>query len=156
MKRPRGLRQRGVVLLSVMVFILVTTLAASAMVVRYDTERRREKEVDLLFAGSQFRKAVASYYNTLPPGGARSLPPSLEALLNDQRFPVPVQHLRRIYKDPMTGQGDWELARGPGGILGVRSRSDLRPLKQSGFSKPFEQFAGTERYSDWAFVIQFP
>lgn len=148
--------QSGVVLLTVLVFILLTTLAASAMVVRYDTERRREKEAELLFAGAQFRKAIASYYSSVPPGGARSLPPSLQALLNDQRFPTPMQHLRRLYKDPMTGQADWDVVLGPGGVLAVRSRSGLEPLKQSGFQKPFESFEGKQRYSEWLFGISYP
>jgi len=149
-------REKGVVLLTVLVFILVSTLAASAMVVRYDTERRREKEAELLFAGSQIRKAIASYYNTIPPGGARSLPPSLEVLVNDQRFPTPAHHLRRLYKDPMTGQADWELIPGPGGIAGVRSRAEGEPLKQHGFAKPFEAFEGKSRYADWTFAVAYP
>lgn len=148
--------QRGVVLLTVLVFILVTTLAASAMVVRFDTERRREKEVELLFAGAQIRKAIASYSSSIPPGGSRSLPPSLEVLLSDQRFPTPVHHLRRIYPDPMTGQPDWVVIDGPGGIRGVRSRSDAEPLKRTGFPKPFEVFEGSTRYSEWHFVVPFP
>lgn len=156
MTRPLVHQQRGVVLLTALVFILVTTLAASTMVVRFDTERRREKEAELLFAGAQIRKAIASYYGSVPPGGARSLPASLDVLLNDQRFPTPVQHLRRIYKDPMTGQADWEPIPGPGGMLGVRSRSDVLPLKQHGFPKPFEAFEGAAAYSQWRFVVVYP
>ena len=156
MRRKRASRQHGVVLLTVLVFILVTTLAASALVVRYDTERRREREEELLFAGAQLQKAIASYYHSVPPGGARSLPPSLEALLSDNRFPTPMQHLRRMYKDPMTGQADWEPVRGPGGIMGVKSRSQGEPLKQQGFPKPFEAFAGSRSFSGWAFVIRHP
>jgi type II secretory pathway pseudopilin PulG len=143
-------------LLTVLVFILVSTLAASAMVVRYDTERRREKEAELLFAGAQIRKAIASYYSSIPPGGARSLPASLDVLVNDQRFPTSMQHLRRIYKDPFTGQANWEPIPGAGGIIGVRSRSEMEPLKQSGFPKPFEIFEGKKRYSEWEFVIRNP
>jgi type II secretory pathway pseudopilin PulG len=156
MINPRSHRQRGVVLLTVLVFILVSTLAASTMVVRYDTERRREREAELLFAGAQIRKAIASYYNSIPPGGARSLPPSLDVLLNDPRFLTPMRHLRRLYKDPMTGQADWEPVTGPGGIVGVRSRSEATPIKQHGFQKPFEAFDGKQRYADWVFGISYP
>jgi len=135
---------------------MITTLAASAMVVRYDTDRRREKEAELLFAGAQIRKAIASYYATVPPGGARSLPPSLDALVNDQRFPTPIHHLRRIYKDPMTGRADWGLVSAAGGVMGVHSQSDQLPLKQHDFGKTFEAFEGAQHYSDWAFVVRFP
>ena len=137
-----------------LVFILVTTLAASSLVVSYTTQSRRDKEEQLLFAGAQLRRAIASYYNTVPPGGARSLPPSLEALLDDQRFPTAIQHLRRIYLDPMTGQADWDLIRESGGIVGVASRSAQSPIKKQGFPKGFEYFENKERYSDWVFSIR--
>lgn len=140
-------------MLTVLVFILVMTLVASGLVVSYDTQRRREKEEELLFVGSQYRKAIASYYNTIPPGGARSLPQSLDALLSDDRFPTPVHHLRRMYPDPMTGQSNWETVSGGGGISGVRSRSSSLPLKQSGFAPGFEALEGKQRYSEWVFAI---
>lgn len=156
MTRSSPHRQVGVVLLTVLVFIVVTTLAASAMVVRLDTERRRDQEAELLFAGAQIRKAIASYYSSIPPGGSRSLPPSLEALLTDQRFPTPMHHLRRMYPDPITGRPDWVVVEASGGIRGVRSRSELEPLKRHGFPKPFEIFEGSTRYSDWHFVVPYP
>jgi type II secretory pathway pseudopilin PulG len=145
--------QEGLILLTVLLFILVTTLAASSLVVVYATQMQREKEEQLLFAGAQFRRAIASYYNTIPPGGARTLPPSLEALLNDNRFPRPIQHLRRIYPDPMTGQPDWQLIRESGGIVGVRSQSAKRPMRVKGFGKDFEHLEDKGLYSDWTFSI---
>ena len=146
--------QHGVVLLIVLVFILVTTLGASSLVQIYQTQMQREREEQLLFVGDQFRKAIASYYNTIPPGGARGLPQSLEALLNDQRFPKPRQHLRRIYPDPMTGEADWQLIRESGGIVGVKSQSSHTVLKKRGFSSDYQQFEDKELYSDWSFSIR--
>jgi type II secretory pathway pseudopilin PulG len=147
-------RERGMVLLAVLVFILVTSMAASNLVVVYKTQMQREKEEQLLFAGSQLRRAIASYYNTIPPGGAHSLPQSLEALVSDQRFPKPIQHLRRIYADPMTGQADWILIRENGGIVGVASSSSRSTLKKKGFGKSLEYLEGKELYSDWMFDIR--
>jgi|SRR6185369_213018 len=146
-------REHGLVLLAILVFILTTTLAASSLVVSYKTQLQREKEDQLLFVGTQFRKAIASYYNTIPPGGARALPQSLEALLNDHRFPTPIQHLRRIYADPMTGQPDWELVHDNAGIVGVKSRSIHKTIKKKGFAKGFEYLEGKELYSDWVFSV---
>lgn len=146
--------ERGVVLLVVLLFILVSTLASSSLVVLYKTQMQREKEEQLLFVGAQFRRAIASYYNTIPPGGARALPPSLEALLNDNRFPKPVQHLRRLYADPMTGQLNWEVVRESGAIVGIRSQSTLPTIKKRGFSQGYEYLEGKEAYSDWVFSIR--
>jgi type II secretory pathway pseudopilin PulG len=150
----RRQKQHGLVLLTALVFILVTTLAASTLVVSYTTQLQREKEEQLLFVGTQFRRAIASYYNTIPPSGARALPPSLEALINDQRFPTPIHHLRRIYVDPMTAQADWTLIRDSGGIVGVASRSERSPVKRKGFAKGNESFEDTEKYSDWLFAVR--
>jgi type II secretory pathway pseudopilin PulG len=123
-------------------------------VVSYTTQLQREKEEQLLFAGAQFRRAIASYYNTIPPGGARALPSSLEALLSDQRFPTPIHHLRRIYVDPMTAQADWTLIQEAGGIVGVASRSERSPLKKKGFARGDESFEDKEKYSEWVFAVR--
>ena len=146
--------QQGLVLLTVLVFILVSTLASSSLVVVYKTQMQREKEDQLLFAGFQFRRAIGSYYNTVPPGGARALPQSLEVLLNDHRFPTPIQHLRRIYADPFTGQADWHLIRESGGIVGVRSQSSQPVLKKRGFGQGNAHLEDKELYSDWTFSIR--
>lgn len=151
---PHTRGERGVILLTMLVFILVTTLAASSLMVSHTTQLQREKEEQLLFAGAQFRRAITSYYNNVPPGGARTLPPSLEALLEDHRFPTPVQHLRRIYPDPMTSQADWDLIREDGGVVGVRSRSTREPLKKGGFGPGNEQLENKSRYADWTFAMR--
>ncbi len=152
-RRIQRRHSSGIVLLAVLVFVLVTTLAASSLVVSYQQAARREKEEQLLFAGDQFRKAILSYYNTIPPGGARSLPPSLDALLDDQRFATPRHHLRRIYIDPITGTAEWEGVTSGNGIVGVHSRSPLEPLKKAGFPVAYVRFENAQAYSDWVFGI---
>jgi type II secretory pathway pseudopilin PulG len=147
-------RQAGALLLAMLLFILVSSLAASSLFVSQGTQARREKEEQLLFVGDQFRKALVSYYNTVPPGGGRSLPRSLDDLLADHRFPTPVQHLRRLYLDPMTGKADWRLVVENGQVLGVASASTLAPIKTSGFARPYEGFGGARTYSDWVFRVQ--
>lgn len=137
-----------------MAFLFIITLGASSLVVSYQQAARREKEEQLLFAGDQIRRAILDYYSSVPPGGSRSLPPSLEALLVDQRFVVPRQHIRRLYADPVTGHPDWEPVLNSSGIIGVRSRSQQRPLKVSGFPSGYQQFESASSYSDWIFSIR--
>jgi type II secretory pathway pseudopilin PulG len=148
-----GNQCRGVVLLGVLAFIFMTSLAASALVNSFQQAAKRENEEQLLFAGDQFRKAIVSYYNTVPPGGARSLPPSLDALLQDNRLASPRQHLRRMYPDPMTGTNDWELITVQGRVAGVRSRSVGQPLKKAGFPKMYQAFEAAQTYADWQFAV---
>lgn len=146
--------QHGAVLLIVMLFVLVSTLAASTLVQSYQTQTRREKEEQLLFVGDQYRRAIASYYGVIPPGGARAMPRSIDDLLDDRRFSMPIQHLRRAYPDPMTGKVDWAFVRDRGGIAGVRSSSTQEPLKKSGFPDRYKHFEGRGSYADWSFVVQ--
>jgi type II secretory pathway pseudopilin PulG len=151
---PIPIRERGLVLLTVLVFVLVSTLAASSLVVVYTTQMAREREEQLLFAGGEFRRAIASYYNTLPPGGVRALPQSLEVLLDDERFVKPVHHLRRLYTDPFTGKADWQVIRNAQGIVGVSSKSSDPTIKKKGFGKGNEALEDQPLRSEWIFAIK--
>ncbi len=153
-RQPEMHRQQGAVLLIVLLFVLLTTLGASSMVQMHQTQTRREKEEQLLFVGDQYRRAIASYYGVTPPGGARSLPRSIDDLLNDRRFPTPIQHLRRAYPDPMTGQVVWAFVRTGGGISGVYSLSTQTPIKRSGFPEMYRRFEAGASYADWVFALQ--
>lgn len=146
--------QSGVVLLAILLFVLLTTLVAGTMVQMVQTQMQREKEEELLFIGDQYRRAIASYYNTMAPGSVRTLPANLDALLSDERFATPKQHLRRIYVDPMTGTTEWGFVTDRGGIAGVFSRSEKAPFKTSGFLPPYRDFEGKTSYSDWKFVVK--
>ncbi len=141
-------------MLAILLFVLISTLAAGSMVQSYQTQTRREKEEQLLFVGDQYRRAITSYYNTFPPGSIRALPTSLESLLSDTRFPEPITHLRKLYPDPMTGQADWLLVMEQGGIAGIRSTSTLSPFKVRDFTEPYKDFEGKASYEDWVFTVR--
>lgn len=80
-----------------------------------------DNAVQRAWAGAQFIRAVGSYYHAVP--DARAYPPSLDALLEDRRFAVPRRHLREVYRDPGSGQGEWTvISAAGGGIKGVQSR----------------------------------
>lgn len=129
--------------------VLGTGMAALGTV--WTTAVQREKEAELLFIGAQFSRALESYHR-LSPGPERSYPQTLEALVLDPRFPMPVRHLRRIYADPMTGVPEWGLIRdAQGGIIGVHSLSEGTPYKQAGLAPGQEGFAEAASYRDWVF-----
>lgn len=119
------------------------------------TQSQRSREAELLFAGDQFRHAIKSYYSTMPSGMGQTLPRTLDDLLQDPRFSMPVRHLRRMYVDPMTGQADWVLVQNKGGIIGVHSRSSANSLKKKDFPLQYAEFQDKGTYADWVFVISF-
>ena len=148
--------ERGFTYIGLLAAVAIAGVALAATGVLWQTEAKREKERELLFVGNQFRRAIEQYHSRTP-GAVKAFPRTLEELLDDMRGPVPMHHLRRIYADPMTGHPDWESVGGAaGGIVGVRSRSQEKPLKQRGFRGRDATFTEKERYSEWAFVYSPP
>ena len=143
--------QAGFTYLGLLFAVALAGIALAGTGVLWHLESRREKEKELLFIGEQYRQAIGSYYDKSP-GGAKQYPERLDELLEDKRFPKPLRHLRRLYRDPMTADGEWALIRQQGRIVGVASRSAARPVKIAGFTIDQQDFEGTERYADWHFV----
>jgi type II secretory pathway pseudopilin PulG len=132
-----------------LVAILGLGLAGASQSWSIASQRARERE--LLWVGSQYARALKSYYEQSP--GLRQYPKRLEDLLEDGRFPVPRRHLRRLYPDPVTRSADWGLVKtGDGRIAGVHSRSEQEPWKRANFPRGWESFSGASKYSDWKFV----
>lgn len=139
-------------MLLALLFILAALGAGMAAVgTLWTTVAQREKEAELLFVGEQYRRAIESY-QLRGPGSEKPYPPTLEALLEDRRFPMPVRHLRRLYPDPMTGRPEWGLVRdAEGGIVGVHSLAEGVPMKTAGFSPDQEGFEAATSYREWVF-----
>ena len=148
--------QRGFTYLGILLAVAVLTAGLGAAATVFSQTAQRDKEAELLFVGDQYRQAIASYYERSP-GGAKRYPQKLEDLLEDRRWPVTVRHLRRLYKDPVTGQ-DMVPVEAPGGagIMGVASPSETEPLKSAHFRPRDEPFAKARKYSDWQFVYSPP
>jgi type II secretory pathway pseudopilin PulG len=147
-----GGRQRGFTYVAVL--ILVATLGAVGAAFGELTSHavQREKERDLLFVGNEYRKAIASYYRGTP-GAIKRYPQSLDDLLEDRRYPTPVRHLRRHYRDPLTGGPEWGLLRAPeGGIRGIHSLSQEPPVKSGGFAYRDRALEGAATYAQWHFA----
>lgn len=151
--RRRGRRQGGFSLLGLLFLVAGLGVAMAALGTMWHTAAQREKERDLLFVGNQYRQAIESFWKIpLPVGTVRRLPKNFDELLTDPRFPTTVRHLRRIYRDPMTGNAEWGLEMDPdGGIYSVYSRSADKPFKRAGFPAVYAHFDEAESYRDWTF-----
>ncbi len=155
MKRQRR-AQSGFTYFGALFLVAMTGLALASFATVTSFERQREREVELLFVGHQFREAIRQYYEAAPPG-ARRYPPNLQVLLEDPRWPKVRRHLRRIHADPVTGKAEWGLVDAPGGgVMGVFSLSTQAPIKASGFDVANEGFAGARAYADWKFTYVPP
>jgi type II secretory pathway pseudopilin PulG len=148
-------RKSGLVLFAVLLLLVLAGLAALVGAEVWATALKREREAQLLFVGEQYRRAIESYWRASP-GPVKTLPTSLDVLLEDDRFPMPVRHLRRLYPDPVVGEADWKLVKAGNGILGVYSQSETIPLKRSGFPPHLLGFEDAPSYRQWRFVVQFP
>ncbi len=96
--------RRGYVLIILMMAVFILAIGLMVAVPVLETELRREKEEELIFRGRQYVEAVR-LYQAKNPG---RFPTSLKELL-DKGF------LRKLYTDPMTSSGEWDIVLEPGG-----------------------------------------
>jgi type II secretory pathway pseudopilin PulG len=151
-----GVKERGFTYLGLLFLIAIMGVLAAVAGALWSIDQRRQKEKELLFVGNQFRKAIAGYYERSP-GSVKQYPRVLEDLLTDNRFVVPMRHLRKVYRDPISLTQDWGIVRGPdGGISGVYSLSTAEPMKKGNFSEANSDFVGKGAYYDWRFVYRTP
>jgi type II secretory pathway pseudopilin PulG len=127
---------------------LVTSVAAK----QWKMMVQRELEADLLARGIEIQQALGLYSTAMKAG--RVMPGEVypQSLADLTRLPKPF--LRKVYLDPM-GHGEWDYLRSPtGGIMGVKSRSKAKPIRQHEFPPEVRHFEGRKKYDEW--VFQYP
>jgi type II secretory pathway pseudopilin PulG len=117
--------KKGYLVIMLMLAVFAISIGFLVAVPVWQTEVRREKEEELIFRGKQYVEAVRLYALKNP----GRFPPSLKELL-DKRC------LRKLYKDPMTESGEWNVilnpgtaAAGPGAAGGAEQQILLVPEK---------------------------
>jgi type II secretory pathway pseudopilin PulG len=141
-------KQKGFTYVGFLIFVAITGAGLAAFGEIASHAAQREKEAELLFRGTQYREGIASYYRK-----EQRYPQSLDQLLEDKRYPMPVRHLRKAYVDPMSGEANWGLVEAPGGgVMGVYSRAEDKPVKSGNFSIRNQGFEEAASYADWKFV----
>lgn len=136
--------------LLVLIAIMALGTTASTQIAATLTQRSQERE--LLAIGHQFREAIVRYHAVRVVASRGEFPRSLDDLVQDDRFPGTVRHLRKVFADPFTGHATWGLVRSQGRIVGVHSLSDRRPIKQDGFKPDDAAFQGRRKISEWVFL----
>src|SRR5215472_5034488 len=99
-----GNRQRGYMLLAVMLLITMMLLALTIVLPRITQQIKRDKEDELVHRGKEYAMAIKRYYHSKAVSNG-NYPTSLDQLdgTNNLRF------LRKRFKDPMTVDGEWRL-----------------------------------------------
>ena len=106
----------------------------------------------MFWRGDQIRKGIESYYKGIEGHPAKVFPVKLDDLVKDPRKLQTVRHLRKVYKDPMTGE-DFALIKEGGKIKGVKSTSTKTPFRQGNFPEGYDSFEGVTSYDKWEFVF---
>ncbi|OQW37802.1 MAG: hypothetical protein A4E19_12330 [Nitrospira sp. SG-bin1] len=146
---PMRRHEAGFSYLMVMIAITLMGLAMTVAARQWKTMVQRELEADLLAKGIEIQAALALYSASAKAG--RVMPGEVypQTLAELTRPPKPF--LRKVYLDPV-GHGEWELLRAPtGGIMGVRSKSKQKPIKQGNFPIAVRHFDGKPTHYDWVF-----
>ena len=143
--------QRGFTYIGLMIAVAIMGISLAAVGEMWHNIQVREKEKQLLFIGHQYRQAIAHYYEETP-GAVKKYPTSLDDLVKDSRYVTIKRHLRKRYKDPITGSEEWGLIPGTnGGIMGVYILSTDQPLKTGNFRAEDILFENKSKYAEWTF-----
>lgn len=146
--------QNGFTLVAVLVAMLLLALATQQVMAVVSQQAQREREAELLRVGAEIARAIGAYHERTP-GTVKTWPESLAVLTDDRRFVTLERHLRRVYPDPITRSDDWGVVPAPGGgIAGVYSKSDLQPIRTSGYALAELGLGPAMRYSEWKFVYR--
>ena len=113
--------ERGFTYIGLLIAVAIMGIMLSAAGTMWSVAAQREKEVELLFIGHQFRSAIARYQGTV-----HRYPRELANLVDDDTSAVPRHFLRKLYRDPMTSAADWDIVRSAdGGVMGVTNVSSM-------------------------------
>jgi len=160
--------ESGFTLAGVLVTLAFLLILMTAAATQWSFIKKRAKEEELLFRGRQYARALKFYYKKF-----NTFPNELEELLDEKC-------IRRLYKDPMTGDGEWTLIRGVNtttALTEVQNRlqnpaapsEEAEPKEESGFKlfenmgpiigvcsksteKSIKDYNGQRYYNLWAFI----
>ncbi len=91
-------KRKGYTLLVLLFAVSIVSIGLMVAVPVWQTQIQREKEEELIFRGNQYVEAIR-IYQIKKPG---TLPSTLEELVDEKC-------LRRLYKDPITSHGEWNI-----------------------------------------------
>lgn len=97
-KNVRKKSNNGYILLILVFVIFSISIGLLVAMPLWQTQMKREMEEELIFRGNQFVEAIR-LFQTKKPG---TFPKNFEELIEEKC-------LRRMYKDPLTSSGEWNI-----------------------------------------------
>lgn len=91
-------KENGYTLIILLFALFVMSIGLLVAIPVWETQIQREKEEELIFRGKQYVEAVR-LFQTKNPG---SFPKSFDELVEEKC-------IRKLYKDPMTEDGEWNI-----------------------------------------------
>ncbi|MFY9937967.1 MAG: type II secretion system protein [Silvibacterium sp.] len=92
--------EAGYILLAVLFLVALILLSLAVAAPRIAKSIQRDKELELIHRGEQYKRAIKLYYRKFG-----SYPASIDQLENTNN----IRFLRKRYTDPMTGKDDWKI-----------------------------------------------
>jgi type II secretory pathway pseudopilin PulG len=105
--------KQGYMLIMLMVVVLVLSVGLMVAIPVWQSQVQREKEEELIFRGKQYVEAIR-LYQLKNPGG---FPKDFEELIKEKC-------LRKLYKDPMSKNGEWNIIL----ATGIVAASESEPV----------------------------
>ncbi len=95
-------RQRGHLLVGLMVFVAVMMISLLAAAQSWSFVVRRDAEAELIFRGEEYARAIAFYQKE-----TNNYPTDLKQLI--KKGPHRHRYIRHLYEDPVAKDGEWGL-----------------------------------------------
>ena len=136
-------RQRGFILAMLLALITAAGILLTKAMPSVVAEVQRDQEEELIFRGEAIRNAMRRYKAT-----TGKYPISLEDLVK-----VRPRILRKLYKDPMTAEGEWDIVTAvPPGASGIKTGLPIAAIRSQSQKDSFKIYQGKTLYSDWVFA----
>jgi type II secretory pathway pseudopilin PulG len=92
--------EAGYILVAVLFLVAIILITLAVAAPRIAQSIQRDRELELLHRGEQYKRAVKLYYKKF-----QAYPSSIDQLVNTNQ----IRFLRKRYTDPMTGKDDWKI-----------------------------------------------
>jgi type II secretory pathway pseudopilin PulG len=125
-------KNQGYIILLLMFAVFVISIGLMVAVPVWETQIQREKEEELIFRGKQYVEAIRLFQQKMP--GA--FPREFDELLEEKC-------IRQLYKDPMTGDGSWNVILLAPGLATGRTQSTQQ--RSSAFGRRQQRTSRTGR-----------